>query len=205
MSRRFLHRTPARGFTLVELLVVITIFTIVLGAVGRLLLTTQRAYVQQRESSAALGPLRRAEVTLSGILRGASSNPNQLITVASGRRPPGIYALTSPVGGLRIVSDFNPPDGSLDAEFEDVQTWVANDTLWVSWQNIAGTPAPAQPVAAPVTSVSYTFLDGAGQPVTPNTTTNVAAARVRVTITVPRRIGATTTSVRRESWIVLRN
>lgn len=193
-----------RAFTLVELLIVLTIFGIVLGAVTQLLVTTQEAYVVQREASAALGPLRRAESTLAGLFRAAGANPNQ-ITAVAGRLPPGIYAITTPAAGLRIVSDFNPPDGSLDAEFEDVQTWVANDTLWVRWQNQAGTASTAQPVAAPVTSVTYSFQNALGSTVTPTTTASAAAARVRITITVPQRVGTTTTAIRRDSWVVLRN
>lgn len=194
-----------RAFTLVEMLIVLTILGLVLGAVGRLMVTTQEAYVLQREASASLGPLRRAESTLAGLLRGAGANPAKIAVVASGRLLPGIFAITTPAAGLRLVSDFNPPDGSLDSEFEDVQTWVANDTLWVSWRNQAGTAATAQPVAAPVTSVTYAFLDTLGQTVTPTTTTSVAAARVRISITVPQSVGTTTTSIRRDAWVVLRN
>jgi len=194
-----------RGFTLVELIVAITIFTVILAAVARLLVSTQRAYVQQREASMVLAPLRRADGVLSRLLQTAGANPGRIAAVATGRLLPGIYALASPAGGIRLVADYNPADGSLDGEFEDVQTWVANDTLWVSWRNQGGTAAPAQPVAAPVTSVTYSVQDATGAAQTLSTTTKVSAARVLILITAPQRIGTTTTSVRRETWVVLRN
>ncbi|MEY4608113.1 MAG: hypothetical protein RL625_330 [Gemmatimonadota bacterium] len=205
MRARSTPRWGALGFTLVELLITLTIFGLVLAAVGRLLVSAQRAYVTQREASAVLGPLRQAEATLSRLLRAAGANPNSVTSVASGRLLPGIYTLTSPAGGFRIVSDFNPANGSFDDEFEDVRTWVANDTLWVSWRNQGGTAAAAQPVAAPVTSVTYSFVNAANASVTPTATTPVAASLVQVTISAPRRVGNATTTVRRQVWIALLN
>lgn len=199
-----------RGFSLLELLVAITIFALVLGAAGRLMVETQKAFVAQREASGVLAPLRQAENVLTELLQGSGANPSGITSVTAPRVLPGVYirSQSGRTGYLRIVSDLTLPLGtSLDQEFEDVETWVGTDsTLWVSWANVGGgTPAPAQAVARPITNVQYTFL--AADNTTISTAANArvtGASSVRIRITAPRP-GRPTVNVEREVWVLLRN
>lgn len=203
-----MRRRP--GFSLLELLVVITIFTLVLGAAGRLMVATQRAFVTNREASAVLVPLRQAEHILTELLQASGANPSAILSVTAPRVLPGIYrvaqARTGQTGYLRIVSDLSLPLGtSLNEEFEDVQTWVERDTLWVSWSNNGGgTPQAAQAVATPITNVQYIFQTPANTAIDSTVGKVSGAGRVLIRIT-SRRPDQPTTPIVREAWVLLRN
>jgi prepilin-type N-terminal cleavage/methylation domain-containing protein len=183
------------GFTLIELMISITLLAIVLGALTKAMVSTQRSYVRQRETARSEDALRNGELLISSILRYAGANPRNM----SGAGAPRIDLLQPPFDTLRIVADFNPDDGDVNDPLEDVQVWALNDTLFVRWQS----GAAAAPVAWPVRSLLFQY-DSSGTILATNANVARAAKRVRITLQAPRH-ARTTVLARRDSWIYLRN
>ena len=183
MNARLCTRSRA-GFTLVELLISLTMLTVVLTALTGVVLSLQRGYVAQRERARAQESLRTARMMIATILRGAAQlDPDPLNH--------GVF------DNLRVVSDFNPVDGDADDPLEDVQVWVDQDTLFVRWE---ATGAP-QALAFPVTSLSFEYYANDGTQFT-TASQVVGATRVRFILEAPRA----GTQERIESWwIYLRN
>ena len=180
------------GFTLIELMISITMLAIVLGAMTTSMVSMQRGYTRQREVVRSEDALRSAELIISSILRTAGANP---LGVAG----PGIDPLAPPFDTLRVRADFNPTNGNVTDPLEDVQVWALNDTLFVRWQaGVAGTP-----VAFPVRTLLFQY-DSSGTVFNTNADVVRAARRVRVRIDAPRH-SRTTLLARRDSWVYLRN
>src|SRR4051794_16361904 len=125
------------GFTLIELMISITMLGIVLGAMTVTMISMQRSYVRQRETARSEDALRSADQIISTILRTAGANPRDI----TGANAPRIDPLGPPFDTLRVVADFNPDNGVTTDPLEDVQVWALNDTLFVRWQaGAAATP-----------------------------------------------------------------
>ena len=184
------------GFSLVELMVSLTILGFIMGALMGIVLSMQRGYVNQRERVRAQESLRAAQMTLITILRSAGADP-----VLSG------FAQLDPdpdgngtFDDLRVVTDFNPPDGDVTDLLEDVSVWLANDTLWVRWQASGSN----QPLAFPVTTLQFEYFANDGTEYS-TAAQVVGATRARFIIEAPRD-PRTGTVERIESWWVhLRN
>src|SRR3712207_1536007 len=121
------------GFTLVEVMISLTMLSIIMGGVVSVMTRMQRGYIRQREVARSEDALRVAELTITRILQMAGSNPlNIPITDVN---VPRIDPYGAPFDSLRAVADFNPlPDGTTDDPLEDVIVFRRNDTLYVSWQ-----------------------------------------------------------------------
>ena len=206
------NRNP-RGFTLVEVMISLTMLAIIMGGVVSTMTSMQRGYIRQREVAQSEDALRVAELTITRILQTAGSNPRNIpVTDAN---VPRIVPYGAPFDSLRVVADFNPVDNDTADPLEDMLVYVLNDTLFVSWQR--GT-APA-PVAFPVRSLLFQY-DSAGTILTTGpvtawwattaaliTTPGViqrATTRVRVTLEAPRH-NRTNLLARRDMWVYLRN
>jgi type II secretory pathway pseudopilin PulG len=192
------------GFTLVEVLISLTMLAAVLGGVVSVMMSMQRGYVRQREVARTEDALRVAELTITRILQSAGSNPLNMAGGAA--NSPRIDPYSAPFDSLRVVSDFNPVDGTTDDLLEDMLVYTANDTLYVRWQ--AG--ALPVPVAFPVRTLLFQY-DSAGTvlatPTGTITTPGViprAATRVRVRLEAPRH-NRTNVLARRDTWVYLRN
>lgn len=187
------------GFTLAELLVSLVLLGIVLTSVMGVVLSMQRGYVRQREAARTEDALRVAETAIVTIMRTAGSNPRGIL----GFNAPRILA--SPRGHttfdeVRVVSDFNPPDGDVADRLEDVFVSIANDTLYIRWQAGVGV---GEQVAYPVRSLLFEYYTAAGT--VPLTAAEIGLARrVRFILTAPRH-SRTTALARRETWVYLRN
>jgi prepilin-type N-terminal cleavage/methylation domain-containing protein len=190
-----MQQRERNGFTLIELMISITMLGIVLGAMTASMIRMQRAYVRQRELVRSEDALRNADLIIASILRTAGANPRNM----TGAGAPRIDPLAPPFDTLRVLADFNPDDGDVADPLEDVQVWALNDTLFVRWQ-AAGA---ATPVAFPVRTLSFQF-DSAATVLATNADVARAARRVRIRIDAPRYAGATVMA-RRESWVYLRN
>jgi prepilin-type N-terminal cleavage/methylation domain-containing protein len=197
------NRNP-RGFTLVEVMIAITMLAVIMGGVVGTMTSMQRGYIRQREVARSEDALRVAELTITRIIQSAGSNPLNMPKGAA--NSPRIDPYVAPFDSLRVVSDFNPVDGTTDDLLEDMLVYVENDTLFVSWQ-AGGAPAP---VAFPVRSLLFQY-DSAGTiltlPTGTITTAGViprAATRVRVTLEAPRH-NSTNLLSRRDTWVYLRN
>ena len=183
------------GFTLVELLISITLLSVIMGAITGTVLSMQRGYIRQREVARTEDALRVAELTITRILQAAGSNPLNM----TGAGAPRIDPLLAPFDTVRVVADYNPVDGDVADLLEDMQVWVTGDTLYVIWQ--AG--QAAVPVAFPVRSVLFQY-DSAGTVLTVPARITNNATRVRVTLMAPRH-SRTTALARRDTWVYLRN
>ena len=184
------------GFSLLELIVSLTILGIVMGALLSAVVSTQRGYVRQRARVRAQESLRAAQMTLITILRSAGADPAFSGFAQLDPDPDG----NGKFDDLRVVTDFNPPDGDVGDLLEDVHVWVASDTLWVRWQASGSN----QPLAFPVSKLEFEYFANDGTKYT-SAAQVVGATRARFTLEAPR--DPRTGSVERiESWWVhLRN
>jgi prepilin-type N-terminal cleavage/methylation domain-containing protein len=191
-------RQARAGFTLVEMMISLTLLAIVMGGLTTVMVSMQRGYTRQRETARSEDALRNAELTISSILRYAGANPLNMTGAAAPRIDP--YA--PPFDTLRIVADFNPVDGAVTGLLEDVLVYAVNDTLYVRWQGPAA-GVPAAPVAWPVRSLAFQF-DSSGTILATNVAVARAATRARVTLEAPKH-SRTAQLARRISWVYLRN
>ena len=188
-------RQARAGFTLIELMISLTLLAIVMGGLTTAMVSMQRGYTRQRETARSEDALRSAELNISSILRYAGANPRNL----TGAGAPRIDPLAPPFDTLRIVADFNPADADVADPLEDVLMYAVNDTLYVRWQ--AG--AAVAPMAWPVRTLAFQF-DSSGTILATNADVARAATRVRVTLEAPKH-ARTTQLARRISWVYMRN
>jgi prepilin-type N-terminal cleavage/methylation domain-containing protein len=189
-------KQPRAGFTLIELMISLTMLAIVLGGLTTSMVTMQRGYTRQRETARSEDALRNAEVVISSILRYAGANPLNM-TIGAPRIDP--LDPNPAFDTLRVVADFNPANGLVTDPLEDVLVYAVNDTLYVRWQ--AG--AAVAPVAWPVRSLTFQY-DSSGTVWTTNADVQRAAKRVRITLQAPKH-SRTDQRATRTSWIYLRN
>ena len=147
------------GFTLTELLITLGLLSVVLSSVVAVMLGMQRGYVRQREAARSEDALRLAETTILTIFRTAEANPRGM----TGPLAPRILA--NPLShatfdNVRIVSDFNPPDGDALDMAEDVLISVASDSLFVRWQQVSGAVQIA--IAYPVRGLLFEYYTATG-------------------------------------------
>ena len=189
-------RARTHGFSLVELIISMALLSVVVIAILNTVLTTQRMYIVQATTTRAQESLRSAEFTIGRVLRTAGADP--LLTGTTLVDPDPL--VRGEFDNLRVVSDFNPPDGDTDDILEDVLVWVGSDTLWIRWS--AG--GESQPMSYPVTSLEFRYFANDGTELT--TATDVASGAIQALFTlVAPRDPRSTAVERRESWVYLRN
>jgi prepilin-type N-terminal cleavage/methylation domain-containing protein len=193
--REGIRPEPRAGFTLIELMISMTMLAIVIGGLTTSMVTMQRGYTRQRETARSEDALRNAEVVLSTVFRYAGANPRNI----SAGSIPRIDPLDPPFDTVRVVADFNPADADVADPLEDVQVYAVNDTLYVRWQ--AG--AAAAPVAWPVRTLAFQY-DSSGTILATTVDAARAAKRVRITLQAPKH-SRTDQLATRISWIYLRN
>ena len=190
------HR-KRRGFTLVEVMIALTMLSIIMTGVVSVMVRMQRGYIRQREVARSEDALRVAELTITRILQTAGSNSLNILPTAA--NPPRIDPLSAPFDTLHVVADFNPVDGDVNDLLEDMMVYALNDTLFVRWQN----GGAASAVAFPVRSVVFQY-DSAGTVLNVPATISRAATRVRVTLQAPKSNSTNLLSTR-VTWVYLRN
>lgn len=194
MSRRR-GPPPAPGFTLVELVVALTMLSVVLGALMGVGLSIQRAYVEERETARAQEYLRTAQFILVTVLRMVGADPHN--TGLARLEPDPLSHGT--FDNVRVVADFNPADGDVTDPLEDVLVSVQAETLLVRW----GAGGAGQAVAFTIRELRFEYYRSDGTLIT--TASQVGGAtRVRFLLAGLRspRSGALE---RIESWVYLRN
>ena len=182
------------GFTLTELLVSMTLLSVVMGSVVSVITTVQRDYARQRTRDGSMTAVRSAELLLGRVFRTAGADPNKVgIT--------GIQAQPNGNGSVRVRADFNPADGDTNDPLEDVTIDLSGTDMRVKWQ---GTGA-ATPLVSPVSALTFEYYRRDGTQLT-NLAYADSAKRVRIVITSPMvdRYG-NTTLMRSESWAFVRN
>jgi prepilin-type N-terminal cleavage/methylation domain-containing protein len=198
---------PRQGFSLVELLIYMTLLSIILGAVMGVVVRTQRDYTRQREVVNAQENLRVADMFIRTVLRSALADPTNSSTVrASLVLHPDPFNTGSWRSSIRVTSDFNRPDGVLTGDLEDVSIRVHSDTLKVRLR--AG--GDELPFLHPMRSIHLTYFNQNGDSITTQAGVLTDASgqtpvrRIRYVLTAPVR-GVAGDSIRRESWVYLRN
>lgn len=203
LSRRIRTSRGRAGFSLLEMLVSTVILMTVMSALGGAMVVQQRQFISQRYWRRADEAARSALAVVETAVRNAGSNPRQVGTLFTSLSPPGTL-LPDPMGtgqwnNVQVRADFNPADGDVLDLYEDVQVWVANDTLFVRWT----ASGSAEPVAMPVRTLVFEYFRHDGTQVTTLGALG-EATRMRVTVTAP--VGLTgTRTLRRSGWVYLRN
>jgi prepilin-type N-terminal cleavage/methylation domain-containing protein len=182
------------GFTLTELLVSMTLLSVVMGSVVSVITQVQRDYTRQRTRDSSMTAVRSAELLLGRVFRTAGSDPTKVGIV-------GITAQPNGAGSVRVRADFNPADGDVNDDLEDVTVDLVSQELRVQWK---GTGAPAA-LVSPVSALTFEYYRRDGTQITDLAYAD-SAKRVRILITSPmlNRDG-TTSTLRSESWAFVRN
>ena len=196
MSATLERRAPEHGITIIELIVSMSLLSVVLAGFFGAILTTQRIYTVQLAIARAQESLRAAEFSISTVLRTAGSDPFLTGSTLLDPDPLG----RGEFDNLRVVSDFNPADGDTDDLLEDVLIWVDSDTLFFRW-SAAG---ERQAMAYPVNRIRFRYFGSDGTELA--SAANVASGATRVVFAMvsprdPRSVAVE----RRESWVYLRN
>ena len=184
-----------RGFTLVEVMIAMTLLAVIMGSLYGVIVRSQREYVRQREGARSQESLRLAEGSIGAILRSAGADPYDrgLALLDPDPLEHGEF------DNLRTVSDFNPPDGEADDLYEDVQIWLEADSLMVRW----GASEEEQALIYPVSSLTFWYYDAAGNVITDAALMDDATkVRFRVETPADQRNDSEES---REAWVYLRN
>ena len=195
MSAIVERRARTRGFTIIELIITMTLLSSVVIAILNSVLTTQRMYTVQSATTRAQESLRSAEFTIGTLLRTAGADPQLTGTTLVDPDP----MARGEFNNLRVVSDFNPADGDTNDVLEDVLVWVGSDTLWIRWSS----GGEDQAMAYPVTSMEFRYFANDGAELASAADVASGATQVLLTMVAPRDPGSTAVE-RRESWIYLR-
>lgn len=190
-----MHSGRRRGVTLIEMLVSLTLLSIVMGTVTGMITRTQADYARQREAIRLQENMRVAELTVTRLLRTAAVDPlsKNIAGVDIDPLAHGVF------DNIRVRSDFNPADGDIADPLEDALVYTSADTLYVRW--LAGTPP--QPVAYPVRSIRFEYFAADDTPIT-SPALIPSAAKAKYTIAAPIRPGEPALK-RRISWVHFRN
>ena len=188
-----LHRS--RGFTVIEVMIAMTLLAIIMGSLYGLIVRAQGEYVRQREGARSQEGLRIAESSIGAILRSAGADPYDKGLAVLDPDPLDHGAFDN----LRVVSDFNPADGEADDLYEDVQIWLEADSLMVRW----GAAEEERALIYPVESLTFWYYDADGALITDAGSID-SAIKVRFRIVTPKDRRDDSEEAR-ESWIYLRN
>jgi prepilin-type N-terminal cleavage/methylation domain-containing protein len=184
------------GFSLVEMVIALTISSLVIAVFYGTIANMQKQYRGQRDTRTAEESLRTAEQVLRTVLQTAVADPRLTGQALLDPDPMGNGAVFD---DLRVKSDFNPPDGDFNDELEDVRVRVQADTMMVQWSNTGS----YQALVYPVRSIRFEYFDAAGTPLT-TVGTAANAKSVRFTIAAPES-PVSNTLRRRQSWVFLQN
>ena len=160
-----------------EVAISIVLMTMLTLLLGQIVQGVQTSYTQQIALMEAQDTARTAADFLVRLTRMAGNNPRRI----AGLTP----VIADPDGNgqwdsIRIQSDWNPPDGSLDDPFEDILFSTANAVL------LTTEPGDIEPVdfLEGVQSIAFNYFDKDGNPIADP----VAAERSIVHITVDVQI-----------------
>lgn len=195
MQSPAIRLSPREGFTLVEMVIALTISSLIIAIFFGTIANMQKQYRGQRDTRMAEEALRMSEQVLRTVLQTAAADPRSTGQALIDADPLGSGSFDN----IRVKSDFNPPDGDFDDELEDVYVKLQADTLYVQW-SAAGS---YQPLVFPVRELTFEYFDNAGTALT----TVAAAANaksVRFTLSAPE--SPVSNILRsRETWVFLQN
>lgn len=180
MDRIGTRAASDRGFTLMELMVTLTILGLVLVVVTSILVSTGRVESRTVRRAAVQASSRQAVSLMTTELRQAGMDPV----------PAGIVGIVSAQAkSIRVRADLSG-DGTIQtAEPSEDVTYAYNDTTRVVTRDPGSGPAA---ILANVTSLQFSYFDSANQPITPLPLSATDAARVAA-------IGLTVTTENKDS------
>lgn len=183
------------GFSLVEMLITMTLLSVIMGAMFSVIVQTQQEYVRQQEALTAEEILRAVEQTLTVIVRSGAADPRA--TGLTGFDPDPLNR--GRMDNIRVVSDFNPADGDLQDPLEDVILQRLGDTVFVQWQR----NTPVQPLAYPVTDMLFEYYAADNSRLTTRAQIS-SATKIRIILLARSRTRSNALD-RREAWVYMRN
>ena len=112
-KRRF---GQARGFSLIELLIVTAVLIVILGLIGSIMITVARQYISQQALIDASQNARVALDLMLRLARVAGNNPERISFEPIHPDPDGNGQMDS----IRLRADWNPGDGDISDAYEDM-------------------------------------------------------------------------------------
>lgn len=185
-----------RGFTLVEVTISLGLLAIVMASLFGVIISSQRDYVRQRDAVHSQEAIRAAENIVSTSLRAGGADPFDVGGAGIDPDPLDHGAFDN----LRVVSDYNPPDGDFADPNEDLLVWVDADTLYARLQ--AG--QQPYPLAYPVVSLELEYYDADGNVLSTEAAVASSAVRARYRLTMRKNVRTGSHDVR-EAFVHLRN
>ena len=164
------------GFSMIELMICTVVVSIVLAMVTSILATSQKTYVDQRQLLETQTNAVTALDTMVRLIRMAGSNPENISGLnALDPDPDGNDVFDS----IRIQADWNPADGALDDDYEDVIFATGSDVLTIKEPSDTN----AVPFLEGINSITFSFLDSAGASIADPETSVADIAVVRISLT----------------------
>jgi type IV pilus assembly protein PilW len=172
------------GFTLVELLVAISISAIIMTAVYAAYNSQQKSYVVQEEVAALQQNLRAAMFYMSNQIREAGCNPTQTDV-----NRPGL--VTADVDKINFTADITGtngrPDGKTDGSYENVtySLYTSDGIQKLGVKSTAG--ATNQPVIENVDALNFVYLDNSTPPIPTTVLANIRSVEVTIVVRASRK------------------
>lgn len=142
------------GFSLVELMIVMSMLSVVLGLVGFAMISVQGRYLSQQSLIDAQNNAKAALGMLLRLVRVAGNNPQFITFEPIDPDPDGDTQMNT----IRLRADWNPGDGILDDPYEDMIFSTSSGVLYVKQ------PSDTNPVefVDSIESLAFTYLDSDG-------------------------------------------
>lgn len=154
--------SPQRGFTLIEVLIAVTVFAVLAGAVYFSLNSLSDAAFTQRQRSAELAELQRGLARLDADLRQLVSRS---VRGPDGEIQPALSGSASRMEATR--GGWANPQQHRRSELQRFGWSIGADGLvrasWPVTDSITGAPPVQEPVIARVETLEFAFLDATGQ------------------------------------------
>lgn len=187
----------ATGFSLLELLVAMTLTLIVAGMASTVLTSSLRTRNQENRRSEALAATQRALNIMS----------REIANEGFGLKDSGIVAADSGPTSIRILSNVVNTNSVIGDADEDVRyVYQPANKAIVRYDRF---PAPAGTTTVLATNISdltITYKDSANNPIaSPANYINAVAVTLRVSVDLPAASGQPATTVRLMSDVTLRN
>lgn len=178
-----LYPNKNTGFTLVELLVAISISAIVMTAVYAAYNSQQKSYMVQEEVAALQQNLRAAMFYMSNQIREAGCNPTQTDV-----NRPGI--VTADVDTINFTTDITGPNGRPNGNTNDLYenvTYSLYTSDGIQKLGVKSTAAATnQPVIENVDALNFVYLDNSTPPVPTTVIANIRSVEVTIVVSASR-------------------
>jgi prepilin-type N-terminal cleavage/methylation domain-containing protein len=165
---RLARRRSASGFTLVELMIAVSVLGIVVLAVSQILMTSGKAESRTVRRARIQGDTRQTMFLMATEIRQAGADP--------ANPPIGVIGLvTAEDARIRVRADLNGNGVIETAEPSEDVTYAWDSTAKVITRNPG---SGAAVVDSNVTAFTFTYFDNSGLPVVPTPLSAADAARV---------------------------